>query len=288
MPAQRAVEGQAMSLRSLLFVPGDRPERFAKAAASGADAIIIDLEDSVATSKKADARKATLDYLRGERPVVVIVRVNPLDSGMTQADLDAVLPGKPDMIMHPKAEGAGDIRTIVGLMGDNVVPVLPIATETPAALFQIGSFGEVADRLAGLTWGAEDLPAAIGASTARNDDGSYTAPYEVARALTLFGAHAAGVAAIETVYPAISDLEGLATYAARGRRDGFTGMMAIHPSQVPAINAAFTPTDAEIARARAIVQAFAENPEVGAIQLDGKMIDAPHLKQAKRILEQAG
>ena len=163
-------------------------------------------------------------------------------------------------------------------------PILPIATETPAAIFTLGSYREAKDRLLGLTWGAEDLPAAIGATTSRNDDGSYTSPYEVARALTLFAAHGAGVAAIDTVYPAIKDEAGLAAYAARARRDGFTGMMAIHPSQVEPINSAFTPTAEESSRAQAIVDAFAANPGVGVLQIDGKMVDAPHLKQAKHIL----
>lgn len=269
-------------------MPGDRPERFAKAAASGADAIIIDLEDSVAAAKKAEARKATLDYLGGDRSLTVIVRVNPLDGGMTGADLEAVLPGAPDIIMLPKAEGAQSVRMLIGMMTGNPVPVLPIVTETPAAIFQLGSYGEVKGHLAGLTWGAEDLPAAIGATSAREADGLYTAPIEMARSLTLFGAHAAHVPAIETVYPAIKNLDGLAAYAARGRRDGFTGMMAIHPSQVPVINQAFTPSEAEIARARMIVDIFAANPGIGAVQLDGEMIDAPHLKQANRILAQAG
>jgi citrate lyase subunit beta/citryl-CoA lyase len=148
----------------------------------------------------------------------------------------------------------------------------------------LGSYGGVTDRLCGLTWGAEDLPAAIGATTSREADGRYTPPYEVARALTLFGAHAAGVPAIETVYPDFRDLEGLAAYAARGRRDGFTGMMAIHPAQVPVVNAAFTPSDAEIEHARRVVALFDANPGAGALSLDGRMVDAPHLKAARRVL----
>ena len=143
---------------------------------------------------------------------------------------------------------------------------------------------KAAEHLAGVTWGAEDLPAAVGASTSREADGSYTAPYQLARSLTLFGAHAAGVPAIETVYPDFRDLDGLSTYAARGRRDGFTGMMAIHPSQVAVINAAFTPSDAELAEARRVVDLFAASPGAGALQLDGRMVDAPHLKTARRLL----
>lgn len=282
-----------MRLRSLLFVPGDRPERFAKAAASGADAIILDLEDSVSPANKEAARAAAADYLGGEREVITLVRVNPLDGHMTAADVAAVIAARPDAIMLPKAEGAPSIAQFDTILHSESVadaslpPVLPIATETPAAIFTLGSYREAKDRLVGLTWGAEDLPAAIGATSSRHDDGSYTPPYEVARALTLFAAHGAGVAAIDTVFPAIRDEAGLAAYAARARRDGFTGMMAIHPSQVAPINAAFTPSADEVARAQTIVDAFAANPGAGVLQVDGKMIDAPHLKQAKHILSLA-
>lgn len=279
-----------MRLRSLLFVPGDRPERFAKAAASGADAIILDLEDSVSLENKEAARAAVADYLVGTREVVTLVRVNPLDGHMTAADVAAIAASRPDAIMLPKAEGAPSIAQLDTILRSESVrdaslpPILPIATETPAALFTLASYREAKDRLLGLTWGAEDLPAAMGATTSREADGSYTSPYEIARAMTLFAAHAAAAAAIDTVFPAIKDDAGLNAYAARARRDGFTGMMAIHPSQVEAINAAFTPSVEEVARAQAIVDAFAGNPGVGVLQVDGKMVDAPHLKQAKHIL----
>ena len=282
-----------MRLRSLLFVPGDRPERFAKAAASGADAIILDLEDSVSLANKDAARHAVADYLAGERHVITLVRVNPLDGHLTAADVAAIAGARPDAIMLPKAEGAPSIQQLDTILRSEAVrdasmpAILPIATETPAAIFTLGSYREVKDRLLGLTWGAEDLPAAIGATTSRHDDGSYTAPYEMARALTLFAAHGANTAAIDTVFPAIKDEEGLASYAARARRDGFTGMMAIHPSQVGPINAAFTPSADEVARALAIIDAFAANPGVGVLQVDGKMVDAPHLKQAHHILSLA-
>ncbi len=282
-----------MRLRSLLFVPGDRPERFAKAAASGADAIILDLEDSVSLANKDVARQAIAEYLAGEREVITLVRVNPLDGHLTTADVAAIIAARPDAIMLPKAEGAPSIAQLDTILRSesapdaSLPPILPIATETPAAIFTLGSYREAKDRLLGLTWGAEDLPAAIGATTSREADGSYTPPYDVARALTLFAAHAAGAAAIDTVFPAIKDEAGLAAYAARARRDGFNGMMAIHPSQVAAINAAFTPSTDEVARAQAIVDAFAANPGVGVLQVDGKMVDAPHLKQAKHILSLA-
>lgn len=282
-----------MRLRSLLFVPGDRPERFAKAAASGADAIILDLEDSVSPANKEAARHAVADYLGGEREVITLVRVNPLDGHLTAADVAAIVGARPDAIMLPKTEGAPSIQQLDTILrsesaADASLPaILPIATETPAAIFTLGSYRDVKDRLIGLTWGAEDLPAAIGATTSREADGRYTEPYQVARALTLFAAHGAGVAAIDTVFPAIKDEAGLAAYAARARRDGFTGMMAIHPSQVAPINATFTPAADEVAQAQAIVDAFAANPGAGVLQIDGKMIDAPHLKQARHILSLA-
>lgn len=272
-----------MRLRSLLFVPGDRPERMVKALGLGADALILDLEDSVAPGGKDAAREHVAAFLAEPRTVPLFVRINPLDSGMADDDLAAVLAGKPDGIVLPKAEGGASLAALdARLSGD--IAILPIATETPAAIFALGTYGGVTDRLVGLTWGAEDLPAAIGAATSREADGSYTAPYQLARSLTLFGAHAAGVAAIETVYPDFRDLDGLAAYAARGRRDGFTGMMAIHPSQVAVINAAFTPTPEERAKAQAIVDLFVANPGAGALQLEGKMVDAPHLKAAKALL----
>lgn len=276
-----------MKLRSLLFVPGDRADRFAKAAGSGADALILDLEDAVAASAKETARAAVRDWLAEDASLPRIVRINPVDGPLALADLDALAGTRPDAIMVPKAEGQATIAALDPLLverGLADVPLLPIATETPAAIFQLGTYAAVAHRLLGITWGAEDLPAAIGAATSREADGGYTAPYELARSLTLFGAHAAGVAAIDTVYPAIRDEAGLAAYAARAARDGFTGMMALHPAQVPAINAAFTPSAEAVARAQAIVDAFAANPAAGVLQVDGKMVDAPHLKQARRVL----
>lgn len=281
-----------MKLRSLLFVPGDRPDRMEKAKGLEADALILDLEDSVAFARKADARLAVAEFLRRTRGAHQrFVRINALDTELADQDLEAVIGEQPDALVLPKAEGAASIRDLDEKLAElgNVFPlVLPIATETPKAVFRLAEYAEVANRLAGLTWGAEDLPAAVGASTARRDDGSYTPPYEVARSLTLFGAAAAGVAPIETVFPAFRDSDGLARYASRGMRDGFAGMMAIHPAQIAVINAAFTPTREAVDHARAVVSAFQANPDAGAIVLDGKMIDAPHLKQALRVLSLAG
>jgi len=273
-----------MTLRSLLFVPADRPDRFGKAVASGADALILDLEDSVASERKAAGRAAVAEWLAGDRSTTTFVRINPLDSEWIDADLAAILPGRPDGLVLPKAEGAASVRALLDRLGDVRPPILPIATETPAAIFQLGSYAAVSEHLAGLTWGAEDLPAAIGATTSREPDGRYTAPYEMVRSLALFGAHAAGVPAIETVFPRIDAPEALADYVARARRDGFRGMMAIHPAQVEIINQGFLPTEAELAHARLVVDAFAAHPEAGALRLDGKMVDRPHLLQARRLL----
>ncbi len=274
-----------MRLRSLLFVPGDRPERMEKALALGADALILDLEDSVAPAKKAMARRAIADFLdRSERSCKLFVRLNPIDTEFFVDDLAGVLGSFPDGLVLPKAEGCASVRHLADRSG---VPILPIATETPAALFRMGEYAEVSDELAGLTWGAEDLPAAIGASASRDENGEYLPPYQIARSLTLFGAAAAGVNPIETVYPNFKDEAGLKRTAEVAARDGFTGMMAIHPAQVPIINAAFTPSAEAVAHARAIVAAFDENPHAGVLQLNGRMIDAPHLKQARRIVERA-
>ena len=279
-----------MRLRSLLFVPGDRPDRMEKALGAGADALILDLEDSVAPAAKAEARRQVAAFVSANNQARLWVRINPIEGPEADKDLQAVLPAHPDGIVLPKAEGGAAVAELSRRLterGNATARILAIATETPAAIFGLGTYGGH-KRLAGLTWGAEDLPAAIGAATSREEDGSFTAPYEIARSLCLFGAAAAGVAPIETVYPAFRDLEGLAAYAARARRDGFTGMMAIHPTQVPVINAAFTPTEAELDHARAVIAAFEAQPGAGALSLDGRMIDRPHLVQAQRLLAAAG
>src|SRR5258708_396426 len=277
-----------MRLCSLLFVPGDRPDRMEKALSSGADALILDLEDSVLPPNKPAARQAVAGFLARPREVPVFVRVNVVGAEI-DADLADIVPHGPDGIVLPKAEGAASLadldRRLTGL-GDTRARILPIATETPRAIFALGSYGGVTPRLCGLSWGAEDLPAAIGATTAREADGSFTQPYEMVRALALFGAHAAQVPAIETIYPAFRDEAGLASYAVRGKRDGFSGMLAIHPAQVAVINAAFTPSPDEIAWAQRVVAAFAQNAGAGAIQLEGRMLDAPHLKLAQGLLSQ--
>jgi citrate lyase subunit beta / citryl-CoA lyase len=275
----------------MLFVPGDRPDRMQKALASGTDALILDLEDAVAPSAKPEARQMVAKFLSStDRNIAIYVRVNPLDSGMIDSDLAAVASAKPTGYLLPKSlDGSSvcDLAARLDALGDTDGKILPIASETPAAVFGLGSYAGSSTRLVGLSWGAEDLPAAIGASSSREEDGRYTPVYEVVRTLALMGAHAAGVFAIDTVFPAFKDSEGLARFAARARRDGFNGMLAIHPAQVEIINAAFTPSEAEIAHARAVVEIFSANPGAGALSLDGKMLDAPHLRAAERILAQA-
>ena len=287
-------------MRSLLFVPGDSEKKFAKALASQADALILDLEDSVSPTVKEGARR-TVRAAIGEarekktRPRIY-VRVNPLDSGLLEADLDAVTPARPDGIMLPKSRGGQDVmqlstklavREAESDLPDGEIAILPIATESAAALFNMGSYAGASRRLSALTWGAEDLSADVGASTNRLTDGAYTDPYRLARALALFAATAAEIAPIDTVFVNFRDREGLAAECDAARRDGFSGKLAIHPDQVATINAAFTPSAEAIARARAVIDAFLANPGAGVLGLDGEMIDRPHLKRAERLLEAA-
>lgn len=280
-----------MRLRSLLFVPGDRPERMDKALGVGADALILDLEDSVVASRKVEARSRVAEFMRrSDVAVPRFVRINPLSSGLAQADLEAVMPARPKVLVLPKSTGAGSIRELdrhLASFGQDLPLILPIATETPEALFGLGEYAAVAPRLAGLTWGVEDLSAAVGASTARESDESFTEPYRVVRSLALFAAAAANVAPLETVFPAFDNLSGLRQYALRGMRDGFAGMLAIHPAQVAVINEAFTPSAEALEHARAVVALFEANPGAGALALNGAMLDAPHLHQALRLLSRA-
>ena len=280
-----------MRLRSLLFVPGDRPDRIAKATVGRADALILDLEDAVSAERKERARDSVRSALLADRSgPSLFVRINPLNTLLATEDLDALRGTRPDAIVLPKAEGANSVKDLIARMdacGLSGIRLLPIATETPSAMFELGSYQHVADDMIGLTWGAEDLPAAIGAATSREDDGRYTPPYEIARSLTLFGAAAAGIAPIDTVYPAFRDLDGLARYAARAARDGFIGMLAIHPAQVDVINEAFRPSETALTHARRVVAAFEKDPLAGAVNLDGSMVDMPHLKQARQLLARA-
>jgi citrate lyase subunit beta / citryl-CoA lyase len=287
-------------MRSLLFVPADSPKKFAKGMTSGADALIIDLEDSVAPANKAAARQTAFSFLKEAnatpgRPYLV-VRVNGLGSGLTDADLDAIAPGRPDAIMLPKAEGGASVvhadaklavREAQGGLPDGYMKIIPIATETAASLFVAGTYAGSSARLSALTWGAEDLSAELGAETNRDADGRYLDPYRLARTLCIAGAAAARVPAIDTVYIDFRDDAGFHSDSETARRDGFTARMAIHPAQVPIINAVFTPSAQAVAQAKIIVDAFAANPGAGTLAIDGVMADQPHLLRAKRVLERA-
>ena len=281
--------------RSWLFAPGDSARKIEKAIGGEADAVILDLEDAVAPAAKSEARRMVADALRdaGGGRARLWVRVNPLDGEWTQADLDAVVEARPAGIMLPKAQGRGDMDTLDALLrpleeahGVDPLPVLPLVTETAAAMFTTGEY-QGAPRLAGMSWGAEDLSDSLGASDSMDADGRYRPVFELARSLCLLGAAAAGVPAIETIMADFRDLEGLETRARQVKRDGYSGMLAIHPAQVPVINAAFTPSEEEIAEAREIVELFAANPGTGTIGWRKGMLDRPHLSRAKQVLGQA-
>ena len=288
-------------MRSLLFVPGDQPRKIEKGLTSGADVLLVDLEDSVAPANKVSARAVARDAIAaakasGAAPRL-FVRVNALDTGLTDDDLDLVMQAGPDGILLPKAVSGMDLQHLAAKLAvreaENGLPdggtvIIAIATETAASLFSMGSYRGATHRLAGLTWGAEDLSADLGAETNRTPDGLLTDPYRMARVLTLFAASAAGVAAIDSVFTAFRDDKGLAAECTAARRDGFTAKMAIHPAQVPVINAAFTPTAEAVERARRIVALFEAAPEAGVIGLDGEMLDRPHLLRARRLLDRAG
>ena len=284
-------------MRSLLFVPGDSPRKLAKGLESGADALILDLEDSVGPDAKAEARGVTARVLAeaGANPLL-FVRVNALDTGLTDADLDAVLPGRPHGVVLPKPVSGADVQRLDAKISarealldipDGATRILVIATETARSLFHMGSYAGASPRLDGLAWGGEDLSADIGAETNRLPDGSYAEPYRLARTLTLLAAAAAEAQAIDTVFTNFRDPDGLRREAELAVRDGFTAKMAIHPAQVPAINEAFTPSPDAVRRAEAIVAAFERNPGAGVVGLDGEMLDRPHLRQAQRLLDRA-
>jgi citrate lyase subunit beta/citryl-CoA lyase len=266
-----------------------------KAIASGADAVIVDLEDAVLEQNKDQARNLVTAFAKSPRSASgqLWIRINPLATKSALSDLSAVVQFGPAGIVLPKADSVSAVieldHYLSALEAASGLPIgdtkiLPLATETPRSIFELGSYAAGGPRLAGLTWGAEDLPAAVGATAGRDERGAFTPLCELARSLCIAGAAAASVPAIETIYPAFRDLEGLRAYAERGRRDGFQGMLAIHPAQVAVINEVFTPSAAEIAYAERVVAAFDSNPGRGTLALDGKMLDAPHLKQAKRML----
>ncbi|HYZ42014.1 MAG TPA: CoA ester lyase [Stellaceae bacterium] len=280
-------------MRSLLFVPADSERKLARAPQSGADALILDLEDSVVPGNRPLARKQARDFLAaaGSTEFRRYIRINPLSTREALEDLAAVVPGKPNGVVVPKCVPE-DLPTLdhylSALEAASAIPIgtirlIAIATETPAALFALGGYAGVSSRLEGITWGAEDLAARIGGSN-RRSDGVYDDVYRLARSLCLLAAAAADVMPIDTIYTDFKDETGLAEECAAARRSGFTAKMAIHPAQIPAINHAFAASEDELGWARKVVATFAANPEAGTIALDGKMVDKPHLTLARRLL----
>ena len=285
-------------MRSLLFVPGDSERKLAKAVSSGADALILDLEDSVAPANRPAARVLSADFLRetrsrANRPLLY-VRINPIDSADWEADIAAVMPSRPDGIIMPKPNSGEDVDRLSMALGHaeseagstpGATRILPIVTETPISVLNLHSYVGVSARMIAMSWGAEDLGAVVGSLANRDSRGQFTSPYRLVRDLSLITAAAAGVEPIDTVYVDFRDRAGLEAETREARRDGFTGKMAIHPDQIATINAVFTPTEAEVAHARAVVAAF--DGAAGVASLDGKMLDKPHLVLAGKVLARA-
>ncbi|CAN5270436.1 CoA ester lyase [soil metagenome] len=289
-----------MTFRSLLFVPGDSERKFAKASAGPADVLILDLEDSVSPERIDIARGMVREALLAKTDrsrQQLWVRINPLSTPLSLPDLVAVMPGRPDGILLPKTDSADEVvllgHYLTALESREGHPpgstrILPVATETPAAMFALGSYAKAGPRLAGVTWGAEDLATAVGASTNRDDDGTYALTFRLARTFCLLAARAAGVVAVDTIVADFRDSAALEADVRRARRDGFGAKMAIHPDQVELINAGFLPDAGEIAFAQRVIAAFEAGGGAGAVQIDGKMLDKPHLKQALNVLAAAG
>lgn len=285
-------------MRSMLFVPGDSARKQEKSLQARADALILDLEDSVAPPQKSTAREMTLAFLTQHGPSarhpLLYVRVNALDTGLTDLDLEAVMPGRPAGIMIPKAVGGKDMADICARLtkqekqngiAEGSTRLIPVATESAAAVLALPTIPGSTSRMSGLTWGGEDLAADIGAESNHDESGAYTPTYVMARSMALLTAVAAGVEPIETAYVNYGDAEGFMTDCLRARRDGFTGRIAIHPNQVDIINDIFTPSKQAVERATKIIDTFAANPGMGVIGIDGEMIEIPHLRQSERIIQ---
>ncbi len=289
----------SISARSWLFAPGDSERKMEKAADGPADVVLLDLEDAVAEDGKPEARKAVSAFLESrpeEARDRLWVRINPLDGHHALADLAAVIPARPGGVMLPKARGRQDVERLDHYLSalevaagveQGTTKVIVLVTETAEGMFTTGTY-RGAPRLTAMTWGAEDLADAVGASENRDADGSYGFTYELARSLCLLGAAAAGVTPVDTIHGDFRDTDGLRRRAEKVRRDGYRGMLAIHPAQVDVINAAFTPTEEELAAAQEIVDLFAAHPGVGAIGHKGAMLDRPHLARAKALLAAGG
>jgi citrate lyase subunit beta/citryl-CoA lyase len=289
------------NLRSFLFIPGDSEKKLGKADGAGADALIFDLEDAVTLPNKPLARELVGAFLRdrprGKRTSELWVRINPLESGLALTDLAAVVAAAPDGLMLPKANGPEDVQTlshyldaleVQGGVELGSIKILPVATETAVAPFRLGDYANARlNRLLGITWGAEDLSAAIGASGNTDETGAWAFTYRMVRSLTLLASHAAGVQAVDTLFVDFRDDAGLRAASRASRAEGFTGRVAIHPAQVAAINESYMPSPAEIEHAQRVLAAFAASPGAGTVGLDGKMLDIPHFKQAQGVLAQA-
>lgn len=291
-------DAQPLKMRSWLFAPGDSERKMTKAVAGAADIVLLDLEDAVVTGNKSLARQMVHDFLKANtaQRTRIWVRINPLDGPYTLSDLAAIMPARPGGIMLPKVYGRQDVELLDHYLSAfeaahdipcGSTPVIVLVTETAEAMFHVGDY-KGAPRVVALTWGAEDLADSIGASSNRDPDGRYGFTYELARSLCLLGAATAGVAAIETIQSDFRDLDSLKARAEKARREGYRGMLAIHPAQVEVINAAFTPTEEEIAEAQAVVDVFAANPGVGAVGYKGGMLDRPFLSRAEHLLRQVG
>jgi citrate lyase subunit beta / citryl-CoA lyase len=294
-----------MKMRSWLFVPGDSEGKLAKVAASGADVVVVDLEDAVAPHAKQHARDLARQWLEAHRQQVLAgggfrrwVRINPLGGSLWRDDLYMVMRGQPDGIVVPKVGNAEQLRMLAAelyeleqmhRMQPGSTRILPMLGETPQSALTIAEFATLdLPRLAGLTWGAEDLAAAVGASRKRDEAGQWTDLFRMVRSQVLLAAHARQLAPVDTVHAAYKDIPALKAIAAASFADGFAGMLAIHPDQVPVINAAFTPSAEQLAEARAIVELFATSPGAGALAMGGRMVETPHLARAKALLERTG
>lgn len=287
-------------MRSLLFVPGDAERKLDKGLQSGADLLILDLEDSVTFAAKPKAREALGEFLRTHRMAKtrprLYVRINALQSGLAEADLEAIMPAGPDGILLPKPRSGADVGKLSRMLDEaeksagivvGETRIIPITTEVPASLLVMHTYVDSSPRLAALAWGAEDLSADLGATATRDPSGTLNSPFLLARNLCLMTSAASGVGAVDTVYLDLRDRDGLAREAMEAARDGFTGKLAIHPDQVAVINQAFTPSLAQIARAKEIVKAFKAGGGTGVLSFDGEMLDRPHLRRAERVLERA-
>ncbi len=284
-------------MRSLLFVPGDDERKIAKGLASAADALILDLEDAVASPRKAAARELCAATLAAGARMKLFVRINALDTGATLLDLAAVVKARPFGVMLPKCRNGDDVRLVSHYLDAlearegapaGEIRILPIVTETGGSLFGLGSYGSPPiPRLYGMLWGGEDLAADLGAIANRDEDGRYAAPYLMARALCLFASAAASAIAVDAVYTNFRDAAGLRKEAVEALRSGFSAKAAIHPDQIAVINEAFTPSAADVEAARRVIAAFEASPGAGVASLDGKMLDRPHYRAAQRVLARA-